>query len=106
MENLFLQFDVPKRGDAARASEAQHGSAGGRFPCGTCQQCCTNKANYLIEVLFAGGKTAVTPPLCDCEESPATVHCGKCNVATIAMLKEAGVAVEGSTFKGARLQCT
>eukprot|EP00729_Bicosta_minor_P002582 gene2582-biopygen6057 len=66
--------------DKARALEAEHGSAGGGFPCGTCQQPCTTKANELIEVTFAVGKTAATVPLCGCEEGPATVHCGKCGL--------------------------
>ena len=65
----------------ARAAEAAHGSAGGGFPCGTCQQPCTTKANELLEVThFVAGKSAAVVPLCDCEEGPVTVHCGKCNV--------------------------
>eukprot|EP00729_Bicosta_minor_P032701 gene32701-biopygen23496 len=67
--------------DKARALEAEHGSAGGGFPCGTCQQHCTTKANELIEVThFVAGKTAATVPLCDCKEFPAKVHCDNCNL--------------------------
>eukprot|EP00729_Bicosta_minor_P025656 gene25656-biopygen1759 len=63
--------------DKARASEAKHGSAGGGFPCDTCQQRCTTKANELLEDTF-GGKTAASPPLCDCEEDVVAHHCNTC----------------------------
>eukprot|EP00729_Bicosta_minor_P026266 gene26266-biopygen28513 len=65
----------------ARASEAAHGSAGGGFPCGTCQQPCTTKADELLEVThFVAGKLAATVPMCDCEDGLAKVHCSKCGL--------------------------
>eukprot|EP00729_Bicosta_minor_P011927 gene11926-biopygen12170 len=60
--------------------QGEHGSAGGGFPCGTCQHHCTTNADELLENTCAAGKTAATPPMCDCKENPAKVHCDKCNL--------------------------
>ena len=69
------------RGEAAECEAEDASEEDGWFDCPCCNARCLIKASDLIVLAFAATRSnQAAPPLCDCEEGPAKVHCGICNL--------------------------